>query len=50
MKKIIAVVLLSIMAISMSACTFGMCDICGKPAVNGSSFLGKYICDDCSGF
>ncbi len=50
MEKIIALILLLTLAMSLSACSFGTCDICGKPAADGSSFLGKYICDNCMGF
>ncbi len=50
MKKIISFMLLLALSISLSSCSFDFCDNCGKPAFNGRTILGKYLCDDCFGF
>ena len=48
MKKILAVVLVGVMALSFAACG-KKCDTCGKTKGGGKEIMGVYVCGDCIG-
>ena len=52
MKKILALILVIVMALSLAACTLAKCDLCGEFGLHQERSLGfssnKYpVCNDC---